>query len=57
MRILNMGLIVDATVGGAADGSAVPGRVRVIDDGHDQVHVHEHVNEHDHALTPDPYFL
>ncbi|MGI8784766.1 MAG: hypothetical protein ACR2L2_14080 [Acidobacteriota bacterium] len=36
----------DGALGGAADGSAVPGRVRVIDNGH--VHVHEHVNEHDH---------
>jgi len=42
----------DAALGGAADGSAVPGRVRVIDDDHE--HVHENVNEHDHVLTPDP---
>jgi len=41
----------DAALDGAADGSAVPGRVRVVDGGH--VHVHVHVNEHDHVLTPE----
>ncbi|MGI8784246.1 MAG: hypothetical protein ACR2L2_11430 [Acidobacteriota bacterium] len=53
-----------AALGGAADVSAVPGRVRVIDDVHEHVHerVHEHdhvnendhVNVHNHVLTPDP---